>query len=192
MKIGIYSGTFNPIHLGHIILGSYIVDFTDINQVWYLVSPQNPLKEIDSSFQSEQTRLEMVKLSLLDYPNLVASDYEFNLQKPNYTWQTLASLKKDYPEHDFHLIIGADNCEQFYRWHNYQYILDNFPVFVFKRLGYRCENIVDSNKCLRLLDTPIIDISSTFVRKLIMEGKAYGPYLPFAVQEYIRENKLYI
>ena len=192
MKIGIYSGTFNPIHFSHIILGSYITDFLDIDEVWYLVSPQNPLKTIDSNFQPESVRYEMAKLALADYPKLKASDYEFTLEKPSYTYKTLQALKKDFPEHDFYLIIGADNWLQFDHWKNYKYILDNFPIIIFNRLGYDVETTNINTARVILANSPIIDISSTFIRNLIKNKKEFSPYLPLNVANYIKEHNLYL
>ena len=192
MKIGIYSGTFNPIHLGHIILGNYMLDFMNMDEVWYLVSPQNPLKEIDANFLSETLRMEMVKIALSDYPKLKASDYEFHLSRPSYTYLALQSLRDDFPQHDFHLIIGADNWQQFEKWENHLYILENFPIIVFRRFGFdRSEFDQVSGSRVEFPQTPIIDISSTFIRCLIKEQKEFRPYLSLNVANYIIKKNLY-
>lgn len=192
MKIGVYSGSFNPIHIGHTILGSYLIDFTDIDEVWYLISPLNPFKQEDKSLLDESLRLEMARLGLSKYPKLVASDYEFFLPRPSYTHFTLKSLKESYPEHEFTLVIGSDNWQEFHRWKDYQCILKNFSIMIFKRLGYsgtEIEKTLQEN--VRLLDAPIIEISSTNIRNIILDKKDFRPYLSSEVYDFIIENQLY-
>jgi len=190
MNIGIFSGSFNPIHMGHLILANYIVEYTDIEEVWFLVSPRNPLK-LKNELLDENTRLKMVELALKDYPKLKASDYEFYLPEPSYTVNTLDALKKDYPDYVFTLIIGADNWSTFENWKEHDVILEKYPIMVYPRLGYR---ISISNKLknrVEAVDTPIIEISSTFIREGLRVGKNVKAFLPDGVYEYIISNNLY-
>ncbi|MBB4036322.1 nicotinate-nucleotide adenylyltransferase [Dysgonomonas hofstadii] len=190
MNIGVFSGSFNPIHIGHLILANYITEYTDIDEVWFLVSPQSPLKS-KSKLSDEAIRLKMVELALTEYPKLKASSFEFSLPKPSYTINTLDALKKEYPEHSFTLIIGADNWSIFENWKEHDVILEKYPIMVYPRLGYR---IAISNKLkgrVEAVETPIIEISSTFIREGILENKNVKAFLPDGVYEYILENKLY-
>lgn len=190
MNIGIFSGSFNPIHIGHLILGNYITEFTDIDEVWYLVTPLNPLKR-DTTFLDEDIRLEMVKLALDDYPNLRASDFEFSLPRPSYTIVTLDELSMKYPEHNFSLIIGADNWEKFEQWKEYTKILDKYKIFVYPRLGYRLSISSKLKNRVEALDSPIVEISSTFIRESISTRHDMKSMIPQKVYEYIRANELY-
>lgn len=193
MKIGIYSGSFNPVHIGHVILGSYIVDFTDIDEVWYVVSPQNPLKS-SSELLDEHERLAMVDIALSPYPNLVASDFEFHLKRPSYTIDSLYALRTRYPEHEFYLIIGADNWCDFAKWKNYETLLSEFPILIFPRMGFQLNETVNChlpNQGIEVLNSPIIEISSSFIRYVLNSNKCSKPYLPTEVYTYIMQHGLY-
>ncbi|NDW17957.1 nicotinate-nucleotide adenylyltransferase [Dysgonomonas sp. 216] len=189
MNIGIFSGSFNPIHIGHLILANYISEFTDIDEVWFLVSPQNPLK--NDNLEDEQIRLEMVNLALSGYPKLKACDFEFSLPRPSYTVNTLDALKKKYTEHKFSLIIGADNWKNFELWKDYKTILNNFDIYIYPRLLFDIEasDILKDN--ITILDSPIIEISSTFIRNSIKDKKNVKAFLSEKVYEYISKNNLY-
>ena len=190
MNVGIFSGSFNPIHVGHLILANYIVEFTEIDEVWLLVSPQNPFK-VNENLLDEDTRLEMTKLAVADYPKLKACDFEFSLPKPSYTVNTLTELKKEFPENDFTLIVGADNWSVFEDWKNHDEIIEKFKLRIYPRLGYRISIPSKQKKNVEAMDSPIIEISSTFIRENIHAGKNMRPFLPDRVYEYIIKKKLY-
>ncbi|WP_283685505.1 nicotinate (nicotinamide) nucleotide adenylyltransferase [Dysgonomonas sp. Marseille-Q5470] len=190
MKIGIFSGSFNPIHVGHLILANYIVEYTDIEEVWLLVSPLNPLKSEDD-LSDKYVRLEMTKLALEGYPKIKASDFEFDLPKPSYTINTLDALKVKYPEHDFTLVIGADNWAIFESWHETDKILENYKLKIYPRLGFRIKIPDRLKQKVEALDSPIIEISSTFIREGIEVGKNMRPFLTENVYDYIIEKGLY-
>lgn len=190
MKIGIFSGSFNPIHIGHMVLANFITEFTDIDEVWFLVTPQNPFKE-DTALLDEEIRFEMTKLALADYPKLKASDFEFSLSKPSYTVHTLEALCKAYPENTFALIIGADNWESFDRWRDFEGILEQYRIYVYPRLGYRISIPNKLKKNVEALNSPVIEISSTFIREGLFKGKDMHAFLPENVYKYIIEKELY-
>jgi len=190
VNIGIFSGSFNPIHIGHLVLANYIVEFTNIDKIWFVVSPQNPLKS-QNSLSDENIRLEMVQLALHDYPKLKASDFEFSLPRPSYTISTLDALKKVYPEHNFTLVIGADNWSTFENWKEHDVILEKYPIMVYPRLDYRISIPNKLKAKVEALDSPIIEVSSTFIRKSISEGKDVRAFLPDNVYDYILKGRLY-
>lgn len=190
MKIGIFSGSFNPIHIGHMVLANFITEFTDIDEVWFLVTPQNPLKE-DTFLLDEDIRFEMTKEALANFPKLKASDFEFSLPKPSYTVHTLEALSKAYPENSFSLIIGADNWESFDRWRDFEGILEQYRIYVYPRLGYRISISKKLKDSVEALNSPIIEISSTFIREGLTKGKDMQAFLPESVYLYIKERGLY-
>ena len=191
MKIGIFSGSFNPIHIGHMVLANFITEFTDIDEVWFLVTPQNPLKE-DAILLDEVTRFEMTKLALADYPKLKASDFEFSLPKPSYTIHTLEALSEAYPDNTFSLIIGADNWEAFDRWRDFEEILEQYRIYVYPRFGYRISISKKLKDRVEALNSPVIEISSTFIREALIKGKNMHAFLPESVHKYIIEKGLYL
>lgn len=190
MNIGIFSGSFNPVHIGHLILANYIVEFTEIEEVWFVVSPLSPLKS-EKELSDERIRLEMVELALKKYTKLKASDFELSMPKPSYTIDTLNALQEKYPEHTFSLIIGADNWSYFENWKEHEKILENHRLKVYPRLGFRISIPNKLKTKVEALDSPIIEISSTFIRENIKEGKDIRAFLPDNVYDYITENKLY-
>lgn len=190
MNIGVFSGSFDPVHIGHLVLANYITEFTEIDEVWFLVSPQNPLKK-DRALSDEMQRLKMVELALSEYPNLRASDFEFSLPRPSYTVNTLDMLSKKHPEHNFSLVIGADNWSVFDNWKNYEEIISRFNIKVYPRLGCRISIPPTLRESVEALESPIIEISSTFIRESISSGKDMRAFLPCEVYEFVEQHGLY-
>lgn len=190
MKIGVFSGSFNPMHVGHLILANYITEFTDVDEIWFLVTPQNPLKD-DADLIDERIRFDMVCKALESYSNLIASDFEFSLSRPSYTINTLNSLKETYPEHEFCMIIGADNWDAFHQWKDYKSILDQFYIYVYPRLDSKLTIAKNLRGKVEALESPIVEISSTFIRNSIEEGKDMKAFLPKSTYDYIKANGLY-
>ncbi len=183
-----YFGSFNPIHIGHLIIANTLYDRSDLDQVWFVVSPQNPLKRRQSLIH-EFDRLRMVELAIADQHHFRASDVEFRMPKPSYTIDTLAYLSDQYPAHRFCLFLGSDNLSQLPRWKNYQTILDNYEIFVYPRPG-DAQDFGHPN--IKTIDAPLLDISATFIRKSIQDGFSVKYLLPEAVEDYIRDKKLYL
>lgn len=174
MKVGIYSGSFNPVHFGHVGLAKWVIENTDLDELWLLVSPNNPLKDA-KILAPEQERLAGVREAIKDIPGLVASDFEFTLPRPSYTANTLRELQKAYPQHEFTLIIGEDNLGIFNQWREYEFIASNFRIFVYPRKGSwtiedRKLEIGDFLSLVFLKDAPLFDISSTAIRRA--QGRA--------------------
>lgn len=190
MNIAIFSGSFNPIHTGHLILANYVSQFTSVDEIWFLTSPCNPFKE-DDFLLDENIRYEMVQLALQDYPRFRASNFEFTLPKPSYTIHTLVALKAAYPGHTFSLVIGSDNWTEFEKWRNYDKILENFNIKIYPRLGYRIFIPTRYKTRVEALDAPIVEISSTFIRDSISEGKDMKAFLPETVYRFIADKGLY-
>jgi nicotinate-nucleotide adenylyltransferase len=169
MKIGIYGGSFNPVHFGHVGLAKWVIENTDLDELWLLVSPNNPLKPA-GILAPEQERLEAVREAIQDIPGLVASDFEFNLPRPSYTANTLRALQEAYPQHEFTLVIGEDNIAIFDQWREYEYIASNFRIFVYPRKGSSTIEdfklkIEDFRSLVFLKNAPLFDISSTELRQ---------------------------
>lgn len=191
MRIGIYSGSFNPVHVGHISLVEYIVKQNIVDQVWLIRSPQNPLK-INSSLLSDEHRAEMLRLATEGHQGLSISTIEDNLPKPNYTINTLRALQEEYPEEEFYLIIGADNWDIFDKWKDWDIIIRDFHLIVYPRPGYDYPEIdQESFPTVQLVDAPQFDLSSTEIRALIKEGEPITGYVDEKVEEYIQANNLY-
>ena len=186
---GIFGGSFNPIHNGHVALAKEILRKVGLDEVWFLVSSQNPLKP-QGTLLDDDLRLEMVRLALSDEPQLVASDYEFGLPRPSYTYDTLRQLSADYPQHRFVLLIGADNWHLFGEWRNGSEILANYPIVIYPREGYAI-NALSLPPAVRLVDTPLYNISSTALRRMITEGKDISRHVPSRVATFIVQNHLY-
>ena len=191
MRIAIYSGSFNPIHIGHQKLAEYLIDKQLVDEVWFVVSPCNPLKD-QASQMDEFIRLDMVVAAINGKSQLKASDVEFTMPLPSYTIDTLHQLTKQYPEHEFALMIGSDNAMIFDQWKNYREILETFPVYVYPRKGYDFLTVANIYPQMQLLDTPFYDISSTQIREMIQKGEDVSRWVSPGVLEYIRENGLYL
>ncbi len=192
-KVGIFCGSFNPIHNGHVALADYIARNSDVDEVWLVVSPLNPLKRtIADTLAPNEQRLDMVRLALRSCERLFASDIEFSLPLPNYTINTLNALKSKYPETDFSLIIGADNLALFERWKDSDVIMSNFDMLVYPRPGVDLDSLMQKYPKVRVLENaPLHDISSTEIRRRISSGESVSGLVNPGVEEYIRDNNLY-
>ena len=190
MKIGILGGSFNPIHTGHAILANYITQHTDIEQLWLMVSPQNPLK--DNLAQSYDVhRLAMAELVARKCDNVITSGFEFTLPRPSYTIDTLRALKEKFPQHEFVLIIGADNWTVFNLWKNPDEILKSHKIMIYPRQGFDIDIPVELAGSVTKLSSPIIELSSTYIREQLKNSMNMNFYLPQDVYKYILEHKLY-
>jgi nicotinate-nucleotide adenylyltransferase len=189
MKIGLFFGSFNPVHNGHLIIANYICETTGLDKVWLVVSPQNPFKE-KQSLLHEYDRLHLIQLAIEGNTNLRASDAEFKLPKPSYTIDTLTHLQEKYPEHTFSLIMGGDNLVSLHKWKNYELIVRDHDIYVYKREG-AMENPYADKASVHFLDVPLLDISATFIRENIQAGHSMQYFLPDKVWEYVRDYNLY-
>ncbi|MFY9418832.1 MAG: nicotinate (nicotinamide) nucleotide adenylyltransferase [Bacteroidales bacterium] len=189
-NIGLLLGTFNPPHIGHTLIANYFYITKNFDEIWFIVSPQNPFKK-DINLIDEKIRLEMVSLAIENANYLKASEIEFTLPKPSYTINTLKKLKNDYPKYTFSIIMGSDNAISIEKWKDFQNIIDNYNIYVYPRTGYSIKNIL-SNKNINIdHSAPIIDISSTWIREQIKNGKDVQFFLRKAVYEFIMENRIY-
>ncbi len=188
MRIGIYSGTFDPIHTGHAILASYIAQSGLVDEVWLLVSPRNPLKK-EAATASDEERLEMASLAADPLPGVEVSDFEMHLPVPSYTYRTLQALRQSYPDHQFRLIVGADNWCAFSAWANWERILEEFGLIVYPRPGCEVEDLPANSDYLA--DAPLIGISSTEIRRDLAEGRCVRYLVPDSVLNYIADHQLY-
>ncbi|MFV0249092.1 MAG: nicotinate (nicotinamide) nucleotide adenylyltransferase [Tenacibaculum sp.] len=190
-KIALYFGTFNPIHLGHIIIANHFAEYSDLQEVWLVVTPCNPFKK-KSELISNYHRLEMVYLATHIYDNLRPSDIEFKLPQPNYTINTLAYISEKYPSYSFGIIMGEDNLKSFHKWKNYKAILDNYQVYVYPRISKGMSKVQFSNHPkIKMVKAPIIQISSTAIRSAIKQQKSVRPLLPTEVWKYIDQMNFY-
>ena len=185
---GILGGSFNPVHSGHLMLASYIAQFGDVDKVNLVLSPCNPLKQ-GNVMASDSDRFNMLRLACADSDLVEANDIELSMPRPSYTIDTLARLAKENPDCRFKLIIGSDNWAIFNRWRASEEILDRFGVIVYPRRGYPMDKVSDPR--VEIVDAPMIDISSTFIRKSIADGKDMNFFLPQSVYEYISQHQLY-
>lgn len=190
MKIGILGGSFNPVHIGHVMIASYLRQFEGFDEVWLMLSPLNPLKATSNELIPDVVRLNMLEVALKDADGIKVSDIELSMPRPSYTINTLRYLSKRYPRHTFRLIIGADNWKIFSQWKDSEKIIDDYGVTVYPRPGYNLGTIYDSNVDV-LTMAPTAEISSTWLRKALSRGKDMRYFLPPGVSEYIRENSLY-
>ena len=192
MNIGLYFGTFNPVHKGHLDIANYIVEYTDIEQLWFIISPHNPLKK-EAALLPGKHRYELVNIAirhLADNNKLKASNIEFNLPQPSYTINTLNYLKEKHPEHNFVIIMGSDNLCSFHKWKNYEEILDDYEIYVYPRSNYDGGKMKNSEK-VKFINAPLIEISSSFIRKSIKQGRDIRKYLPDNVYKYISKMHFY-
>ena len=203
MKVGLYYGTFNPIHIGHLIISNLMADYTDLDEVWLVVSPQNPLKK-KKSLLEDYHRLAIVRVAIEDNENLRESDIEFKMPRPSYTSDTLAYLKDKHPKNEFHLIMGEDNLRTLHKWKNFENILENHKLYVYPRvltiqeeqeveqIGYLPENELQKHKNIVMCDdAPVMKVSSSFIRQAIKDKHDVRYLLTAPVQKYIEEMNFY-
>src|SRR5258708_6059033 len=190
MQVGLYLGSFNPIHHGHLLIANYILENTELDQVWFVVSPQNPLKP-SGSLLNEYHRLYLVQLAVEGENRLKASDIEFKLPKPSYTADTLTYLQEKYPSHEFSVIMGSDSFQNLSRWKNAEWLLKNYSIYVYKRPEHEQLPIYAGAKDIHLLNAPLLPISSTQIRQNIKEGKSIRYWVPETVRIEIERNGYY-
>lgn len=190
MNIGLFGGSFNPIHNGHVRLAKSLLQEAALDEVWFLVSPQNPFKQ-DQQLLDDDKRLQLVRLALKEEPQLMASDFEFHLPKPSYTWNTLQALEQEYPERKFTLLIGGDNWEAFDKWYRYEDILKRYPIIVYPREGSKVPGVKFQGSDIQIVETPLINISSTQIRQRLHEGKSVRGLVNTEVAMVIEQEHLY-
>ena len=191
MKIGLYFGTFNPIHVGHLIIANHMIEYSDLDEIWMVVTPHNPFKK-KSSLLENHHRFELVYRATENYPKIKPSDIEFKLPQPNYTVHTLAHISEIHPDKEFCLIMGEDNLKSFHKWKNYEAILDDYHIYVYPRIA---DGTVDhqfkNHSKIHKVDAPIVQISSTMIRNGIKNKKNVMPMLTNEVWQYIDEMNFY-
>ena len=190
MKIGLFFGSFNPLHVGHLIIANYMATQTDLQQVWLVVSPQNPLKQ-KNSLARDRDRLNMVQLAVENNPLLRASDIEFKLPKPSFTIDTLTYMGEKHPQHEFTLIMGGDNIATLQKWKNYELLLRGYDIYVYKRPQYDLGELALQPR-VKVFEAPVMEISATYIRNCILENKSIQYLVPDSVKQYIEESRLYL
>jgi nicotinate-nucleotide adenylyltransferase len=188
MNIGLYFGSFNPIHMGHLAIANFMVEFTDMEQLWFVISPHNPFKQ-RKTLLSDHHRLEMVELAISEDHRFRASDIEFRMPTPSYTIDTLARFAEKHPNHRFSIIMGSDGLPYFPKWKNADQIRKNYPRYVYPRPGFPVEESNHEN--IKVVDAPQIEISSSFIRKAIAEGKDIRHFLPPQVWKFLDDMNFY-
>ncbi|HEY0677130.1 MAG TPA: nicotinate (nicotinamide) nucleotide adenylyltransferase [Chitinophagaceae bacterium] len=189
MRIGLYFGSFNPVHTGHLIIANHIRQQADLNQVWFVVSPQNPFKP-SGTLLNEFHRLALLQLAIDDEPGLKASDIEFRLPRPSYTADTLAYLQEKYPRHEFSVIMGSDSYQNISKWKNPDYILKHHTIYIYKRPEVEIPKQA-AHQNVKILDAPLLEISATHIRNNVREGKSIRYLVPDKVKEEIEKNGYY-
>lgn len=188
MNIGLYFGSFNPIHIGHLIIANHILNETDINRLWFIISPHNPFKN-ESTLLNEYQRLNLVQLAIENDLRFKASDIEFGLPKPSYTSTTLAFLSEKYPEYQFKIIMGSDSFQNISKWKNPEFIIGNYEIYIYKRQGFEIENNLDAK--IKVMNAPLLELSATQIRQNIKAGKSVRYMLPDKVLDEIEKSGYY-
>ena len=188
MKVGLFFGSFNPVHNGHLIIAQHFLNETELSQIWIVVSPQNPFKQ-QKQLLNEYDRLHLINLAIEKSQNLKATDLEFRLPKPSYTINTLAYLKEKHPQHEFAIIMGSDSLQNLDQWKNANQIMGSYPIYVYERPGFKVKN--EKVKHLLSLSAPLLEISATHVRELIQKGKSIRFLVPDSVCDEIEKAGYY-
>lgn len=188
MKIGLYFGSFNPIHTGHLIIANHVLNETDLQRIWFVVSPQNPFK-LSSTLLNEYDRLHLVQIAVDGDERLKASEIEFSLPKPSYTSHTLAYLVEKYPSHQFQIIMGSDSFQNLGKWKNAESIINHFPIIIYKRPDHEISNELGGQ--ISVMNAPLLEISATYIRECIQKGKSIKYLVPKAVEEEIEKSSFY-
>lgn len=205
-KVGLFFGTFNPVHVGHIILANHMLEYSDLDEVWMVVTPMSPHKTKDDILDNFD-RYNMLQMAIEGYDRLRVSDIEFHLPTPNYTVNTLAHLEERFPNNAYHIIMGEDNLKSLHRWKNFEVLIANYPILVYPRISEgevdehikkgiirkpKPQGYTEFKAEIQLIDAPIVEISSSFIRKAIKEGKNVRPLLDYKVHEYIEDKGFYL
>lgn len=190
LRVGLYFGSYNPIHIGHLAIANYMVEFMEIDQLWFVVSPQNPFKK-KANLLDDYQRLELVHRAVEGDDRLRASNIEFNLPKPSYTIDTLTYVKDQYPGYRFIILMGSDNLESFHKWKNYDAIVENYGIIVYPRPGFDPSKIKIHPNITIAKEAPLMEISSSFIREAIGKGKDVRHFLPAKSREYLEEMNFY-
>lgn len=188
MNIGLYFGSFNPVHTGHLIIANHILNETDLDKVWFIVSPQNPFK-VNATLLNEYNRLHLISLATEDDLRIRVSDIEFTLPKPSYTSITLVHLQEKYPQHQFSIIMGSDSFQNLHKWKNYESIIKSHHIYVYPRPGFETKNHIGAR--LSIVTAPLLEISATQIRQLIKEGRSIRYMVPDKVREEIEKGNYY-
>ena len=189
MKVGLYFGTYNPIHIGHLAIANYMVEYGGIDQLWFVVSPQNPFK-VKKKLLDDYQRLEMVNRAIEGDNRFRASNIEFKMPQPSYTIDTLAYLKDQHPDHDFFLIMGSDNLEHIHKWKNATLILQDYQVIVYPRPGFN-RNKIETKSNIQIVEAPLMEISASFIRQAISDGNDIRHFIPAKAYKYLDEMNFY-
>ncbi len=189
MKVGLFFGSFNPIHVGHMVIANYIKEYTDVDRIWFVVSPQNPFKKKNSLLDDYQ-RLELVNRAIEGHDDYEASSIEFKLPQPSYTIDTLTYLKEKHPNYTFKIIMGSDNLQHFHKWKNFETILQNYELIVYPRPNYDVEDFQYEGS-IQIVKAPLMEISSSLIRRMLAEGKKPSFFLAPAVYQYIEDMHFY-
>jgi nicotinate-nucleotide adenylyltransferase len=188
MNIGLFFGSFNPVHVGHLIIANHVLNFTPLKKIWFIVSPQNPFKT-STSLLNEYNRLHFLKVATEDDNRIKVSDVEFKLARPSYTAVTLIHLEEKYPGNSFSIIMGSDSFQNLHKWKNYESIIKNYPLYIYRREGFTIENKINAN--LVVVDAPMLQVSATEIRQLIKENKSIRYMVPDKVREEIEAGGYY-
>ena len=188
-KVGLFFGSFNPIHAGHMIIAGYMLNFTDLDDVWMVISPHNPLKE-KKTLLADHHRYAMVQIAVEDNLRLRASNIEFKMPQPSYTIDTLVRLEEKHPDHRFVLIAGTDIFPSFHKWKNYEILLENYKFYIYRRPGFDA-GVYENHPHVTIFDAPLMEISSSFIRQAIFDGRDIRYLVPEKVYQYIREMHFY-